>query len=188
MFNPTVPTPVLPPFVPRRSIIPTPLRPAHVWKKQFRLFMFPFTTTHWGTVRSLAYHAKTTCSALKTVEAVYKAFGTIEECVKGSGSIAIDVHQSCMTVHHIRVSVNYDIIEPPPFDGYTFGKGSPSVPNPLTGGSFNILLALNDDGPLRVFLFYFDHDDGCPPLGGLSITTTKTAAPPPPTHPPLSKG
>jgi hypothetical protein len=40
MFNPT--PKVLRPFIPLRSLVPTPLRPFHVCKKQSRLFMFPF--------------------------------------------------------------------------------------------------------------------------------------------------
>ena len=55
-----------------------------------------FPTTHWTTMHSVMHHAKAPCSTLETVEALYEAFGTIEEHIEGSGSISFDIHWSCM--------------------------------------------------------------------------------------------
>ena len=132
-FNPTPPliimfnaTPVLHlrPFIPLRSTIPIPLRPAHVCKKQFRLLMFPFALRFWRQL-TRAQSARLRIMRKPYVQRLHQ----LKQCARlleQSKNALKDLDQMQSTfidlaqqVHHIRAAVNYEIIGPP-FDGYTY--------------------------------------------------------------------
>ena len=122
MFNPP---PVLPPFVPHHSFIPTwPLRPAHVWKKQSWLLMFPFVTHFHQLTRAQSSQMCLTWKPLvQCLQQLKQCAKPLEQSKKVSKNLNqlqstfIDLAQQ---VHHIWVAVDYNIDRPPLFDGYTY--------------------------------------------------------------------
>jgi hypothetical protein len=122
MFNLTIP--VLRPFVPCRSLVPTPLRPPHVEKKRYRLFMFPFamrfrrhSSVQSARLRIMRKPLIQRLRQLKQCGMILDQSENLSKTLDQLRSTFIDLAQQ---VHHIRTSVEYDTIGPPPFDGYSY--------------------------------------------------------------------
>ena len=115
MLNPT-----LPPFVPLRSIIPMPSRPAHVDKKRLRLFMFPFILRFRQLTRAQAARLRIMRKShvqrlhqLKQCALLLKQSKTVSRDLAQMRSTFIDLAEQ---VHHIRAEVDLG----PPFDGHSY--------------------------------------------------------------------
>jgi len=129
MFNLTTPIPR--PFVPfcnlnpSRSRVPTTIRhPPHVWKKRSRLLMFPFiirlrrlSPPQSARLRIMRKPHVQRLRQLKQCARILDQSKTLSKDLDQLQSLFTDIAQQ---VHHIQVAPDYDIIEPPPFDGYTY--------------------------------------------------------------------
>ena len=116
------------PFVPLRSIIPAPLHPAHVWKKRYRLYMFPFVTRFQklsapqrARLRIMRKPLVQCLRQLKHCARLLEHSRNVSKDLDQMQSTFIDIAQQ---VHHLRTAVvapvEYELIVPPPFDGYTY--------------------------------------------------------------------
>ena len=115
--------PALRPFIPLRSKISAPLHPAHVWKKRYRLYMFPFITRFQQLTASqcarLRFMRRSLVQRLKQLKLCAKLLEQSKSVPKDLNLLQSTFTDLAEQVHHIRVAIDYDT-EPPPFDGYTY--------------------------------------------------------------------
>jgi hypothetical protein len=133
---------VLLPFIPRRSIIRTPL---HVYKKRLRLYKFPFILRF----RRLtgAQSARYRIMRKSHVQRLYqlKQCANIMEQSKNSLK-QLDLMQLtfidlAQQVHRIHAAVDYEIPEPP-FDGYHYVWNWNGIVIRFCGSNYRFLVIL----------------------------------------------
>jgi hypothetical protein len=116
--------PALPPFIPLRSNIPAPLHPAHVYKKRYRLYMFPFITRFQRLTGSqsarIRIMRKPLVQRLKQLKLCAKLLEQSKSVSKDLNLLQFTFANIAEQVHHIQVAANHDTEPPPPFDGYTY--------------------------------------------------------------------
>jgi len=138
-------TPVLRPFVrlrplQTRSLVDTPLRPPHVWKKRSRLLMFPFiirlrrhSSAQFARLRIMRKPLVQRLRQLKQIARILDQSKNMSKDLDQLQSTFIDLAQQ---VHHIRAEADYNIIQPPPFDGYTYSWTWKSIVIRFCGSNF----------------------------------------------------
>jgi hypothetical protein len=111
------------PFAPLRSIKPIP-HPARGWKKRYRLHMFPFVTrfkqlsaSQCARLRIMRKPCVQRLRQLKHCARLLEQSRNMSRNLDQLQSTFINIAQQ---VHHIRTSVEYNTIGPPPFDGYSY--------------------------------------------------------------------
>ena len=130
---PNLTTPVLRPFHPLRSCrplihTPEPRHPPHVWKKRSRLLMFPFilrlrqpSSVQFARLRLMRKPLVQRLHQLKQCAKILEQARRDSDVPKDLDQLQSTFADLARQVHHIRVAAaDYELIEPPPFDGYTY--------------------------------------------------------------------
>ena len=117
-------TPAVPqPFIPHRSIIPTPL---HVLKKRLRLCMFPFILCFRRLTQSqstqLRIMRKSLIQWLYQLKHCAKIMEQLTNTLKQLDQMQLTFIDLAQQVHNIRTTVDYETseVDEPPFDGYRY--------------------------------------------------------------------